>query len=84
MSASVPTVPAYSPFRRVGDLLFVSGQLPLRDGRLLAPGIVGHSVDVESAAEAAAEAATLCLTTAERALGSLERIAHVVKVTGYV
>ncbi|MGN6744215.1 MAG: RidA family protein [Amnibacterium sp.] len=29
-------------------------------------------------------AATLCLTTAERALGSLERIAHVVKVTGYV
>lgn len=85
MSASAPAATlAYSPFRRVGDLLFVSGQLPIRDGLLLAPGIVGDSVGVEAAADAAAEAARLCLTTAQTALGSLESIAHVVKVTGYV
>jgi len=84
MSAPAPAAPAYSPARRAGDLLFVSGQLPLRDGRLVAPGIVGRSVDVEAAADAAAEAARSCLATAEAALGSLESIAHVVKVTGYV
>lgn len=84
MSATAPAASAYSPARRVGDLLFVSGQLPIRDGRLLAPGIVGRSVGVQAAAEAAAEAATSCLKAAEAALGSLEAIAHVVKVTGYV
>lgn len=84
MSAPAPAAPAYSPARRVGDLLFVSGQLPLRDGRLVAPGIVGRSVGVEAAAGAAAEAAASCLRTAEAALGSLAPISHVVKVTGYV
>jgi enamine deaminase RidA (YjgF/YER057c/UK114 family) len=85
MTASAPAVtPAYSPFRRVGDLLFVSGQLPMRDGRLLSPGIVGRSVAIEAAADAAAEAARSCLKTAETALGSLASIDHVVKITGYV
>jgi enamine deaminase RidA (YjgF/YER057c/UK114 family) len=81
---AAPTTPAYLPFRQVGDLLFVSGQLPIRDGRLVATGIVGDAVDIETAADAAAEAARLCLKTAETALGSLDAIAHVVKVTGYV
>lgn len=82
--SSSATTPAYVPYRQVGNLLFVSGQLPIRDGRLIATGIVGASVDLETAADAAAEAARLCLKTAATALGSLDPIAHVVKVTGYV
>lgn len=78
------TTPTYVPYRQAGNLLFISGQLPIRDGRLLATGIVGASVDVETAAAAAAEAARLCLETAVTALGSLDAVAHVVKVTGYV
>jgi enamine deaminase RidA (YjgF/YER057c/UK114 family) len=81
---SAPSTPAYLPVRMVGDLLFVSGQLPIRDGQLVATGIVGAEVDIETAADAAAQAARLCLKTAEIALGSIDGIAHVVKVTGYV
>lgn len=85
MSSEAPAAQlAYLPSRGAGDLLFVSGQLPIQEGELLAVGIVGDTVDTETAADAAAQAARLCLQTATEALGSLARIAQVVKVTGYV
>jgi enamine deaminase RidA (YjgF/YER057c/UK114 family) len=69
---------------RAGDLLFVSGQLPLVDGEIVHRGLVGTDVTVEQAREAAATAVHKCLDVAAVELGGVEKIKAVVKVNGYV
>ncbi|MEO0631558.1 MAG: RidA family protein, partial [Planctomycetota bacterium] len=44
-----PPVAAYVPARVAGDLVFVSGQLPVRDGTLMAKGVVPTEVDEATA-----------------------------------
>jgi enamine deaminase RidA (YjgF/YER057c/UK114 family) len=68
---------------RVGDLVFTSGQLPLRDGALIRTGIVGRDVTAEEAALLAEQCALNTLAAAQTVcdLGSVVRV---VKVTGYV
>ena len=46
----------YVPYVRAGSLVFVSGQLPLKDGQLLHTGLVGDSVSPEEGQAAAARA----------------------------
>src|SRR5690606_11200060 len=46
-------VAAYIPFRRSGDLLYISGQIPLLDGKLIATGSVPGEVSPEVARECA-------------------------------
>src|SRR5688572_1443423 len=50
-----PTAPiaAYIPTKQVGNLLFVSGQVPFRDGKILATGPVPSAVSLETAQECA-------------------------------
>ncbi|MHB2265097.1 RidA family protein [Aliihoeflea sp. PC F10.4] len=74
----------YLPFTVSGDMLFTSGQLPLKDGALVAKGRVGGSLDVATAQEAARYCAINVLAQAKAALGDLERIARVVKITVFV
>jgi len=61
LGLTLPTAPspvaAYVPAVRTGNLLYVSGQLPFRDGQLLHPGRVPDQVSVESAVLAARVAA---------------------------
>lgn len=75
---------AYIPAKRIGDLVFVSGQLPLRDGQLVYTGKVG----AERTEQEGYEAARLCVLNALAAvkalLGSLERVEEVVQVQGFV
>jgi enamine deaminase RidA (YjgF/YER057c/UK114 family) len=73
----------YVPAVRAGDLVFTSGQLPMRDGALLAIGAVGGAVDVSSARECAIQAALNALAAASTVC-DLDDVAAVVKVTGYV
>lgn len=75
---------AYEPTKRLGDQLFVSGQLPLRDGSLVATGTVGGDVDLDSAQDAAASCAAQVLAQAQRALGDLESIRDLAKITVFV
>ena len=76
----------YVAWTRVGDLLFVSGQLPLDDDGKLAPHLKGK-LGPESPVEAAREAARLCainlLAQAQAALGDLDRIRQVVRLGGF-
>jgi enamine deaminase RidA (YjgF/YER057c/UK114 family) len=67
----VPPKPiaAYIPAVRSGNLLFVSGQLPMRDGKLLAAGPVPSVVSLESAAAAAAQCAVNALAILGAELG---------------
>jgi enamine deaminase RidA (YjgF/YER057c/UK114 family) len=80
-------VPAgnYVPFVRAGDLLFVSGQIPIVDGK---PGFIGRLGDTFGVADGAAAARTCALALiaqAKAALdGDLDRVRRVVKLTGFV
>jgi len=61
-----------------------SGQLPRIAGELTCLGHLGDTVTVEEGREAAAVCALNALAVLEHALGSLDRIARVLTVTGYV
>jgi enamine deaminase RidA (YjgF/YER057c/UK114 family) len=74
----------YVPFVRSGNLLFTAGQLPLKDGKLQASGLLGRDVDTAAGADAAKLCAINILAQAKAALGDLEKIARVVKITAFV
>ena len=77
-------VGSYVPARRHGDLLAVSGQIPATPGEPLPTGHCGVDVTVEEGAALARQCALNGLAAARAALGSLDRIAGVVRVGGYV
>jgi len=74
----------YVPFCRTGNLLFTAGQLPLKDGKLQASGLLGHDVDTAAGREAAKYCAINILAQAKAALGDLEKIRRLVKITVFV
>lgn len=82
----VPPAPAaaYVPTVRSGELLFVSGQLPSADGKLLAYGKVGAEVDLDSAVACARQCAINVLAQVRAATGSLDAVVRVVKLTVFV
>ena len=71
---------------RAGPLLFVSGQLPLRDGAVdpACPGKLGADLFNEAGQAAARLAALNVLAQARAALGSLDRVARVVRLGGFI
>jgi len=79
------TVPlgAYVRAKRAGDLLFVAGQLPMREGKLIAMGVVPGMCSLEQATEAA----RLCAINALAAAGSvvsLDQLTGVLRVGVFV
>ncbi|QBK30665.1 RidA family protein [Roseitalea porphyridii] len=88
MGITIPeaTAPAanYLPYTRSGNLLFTSGQLPFRDGALTATGIVGADVSLEQGQEAARWCAVNILSQARAALGDLDAIRRIVKISVFV
>jgi enamine deaminase RidA (YjgF/YER057c/UK114 family) len=74
----------YVPFVRSGNLLFTAGQLPLKDGKLQASGLLGRDLDTAAGVEAAKLCAINILAQAKVALGDLEKIVRVVKITAFV
>jgi enamine deaminase RidA (YjgF/YER057c/UK114 family) len=72
-------------WRRAGDLVLVSGQLPMRDGKILHPGRVGVDVSPEQATEAARLCVLHVLAQAQAACdGDLSRIRAWMRLEGYV
>lgn len=82
-SAAAPAA-NYVPYAAVGNLLFTAGQLPFRDGKLVATGLVGRDLDVRAGQEAAKYCAVNILAQAKAALGDLDKINRVVKITVFV
>ena len=74
----------YVPYCRTGDLLFTAGQLPLKDGKLQASGLLGRDVDTAAGMDAAKYCALNILAQAKAALGDLEKIRRLVKITVFV
>lgn len=74
----------YVPYCQTGNLLFTAGQLPLKDGKLQATGLLGRDVDTATGKEAAKYCAINILAQAKAALGDLEKIRRLVKITVFV
>lgn len=75
---------AYVPATRTGDLVFTAGQLPLVEGSLMASGLVGADVDVETATQCARQCALNGLAAVQSLVGDLDHVVRVVKVVGFV
>jgi enamine deaminase RidA (YjgF/YER057c/UK114 family) len=77
-------VAAYIPSRQSGNLLYISGQIPTRDGQLMATGTVPNQVSPDLARDCARQCALNALAAAKSALGSLARVRQVVRVGCFV
>ena len=88
LGLELPEVPKpvaeYVPAKRVGDLVYVSGQGPIRDGKLVYMGRVGAEVSPEDAYKAAQLCALNCLAAVKSLIGSLDAVEEIVQVRGFV
>ena len=79
-----PAIGYYVPFLHLNGQLFISGQLPLKDGKLAAEGKVGADVDLAQGQAAARACAINILAQAKAALGDLDRIVQLLRLNGFV
>jgi enamine deaminase RidA (YjgF/YER057c/UK114 family) len=79
----VAPVAAYVPAVKTGQHVYVSGQLPFVDGKLLATGKCGDTVSTDEAKQLA-ERCALNLLGAVNALVGLDAVVRVVKIVGFV
>jgi enamine deaminase RidA (YjgF/YER057c/UK114 family) len=77
-------VAAYVPAVRTGNHVYTSGQLPMREGQLIATGKVGGEVTVEVAVECARQCALNAMAAVKALVGDLSRVTRVVKVVAFV
>lgn len=75
---------AYVPVVRTGCLLFLSGQLPMREGKLALTGRVGDELTVEQAQDEMRQAALNALAIIKAELGSLNHVRRIVRLAGHV
>ena len=84
----LPPAPApvgsYLPFVRVGSLVMTSGQLPMREGKLVATGKVGGALSIEQGAEAARVAVVNALSQLAAAAGGLLNVRRIVRLGVFV
>jgi enamine deaminase RidA (YjgF/YER057c/UK114 family) len=88
LGLSVPEVAkpvaAYIPAIRSGNLVFTSGQLPMRDGQLMSTGKVGGEVTQEEAVACAQQCGLNALAAVRAELGDLSAVKRIVKVVCFV
>jgi enamine deaminase RidA (YjgF/YER057c/UK114 family) len=77
-------VATYIPAVQAGELLFLSGVIPFRDGRLAFEGKLGRELTVEQGHEAARMALLNALAIVRQELGTLDRVRKIVRMTGHV
>jgi enamine deaminase RidA (YjgF/YER057c/UK114 family) len=88
LGLAVPEVPkpvaVYVPAVRSGNLVFTSGQLPMRSGELMQTGKVGGDVGPDEAVECAQQCALNAIAAVKAELGDLDQVKRVVKVVVFV
>lgn len=77
-------VASYVPVTQGSGMAFVAGQVPLEDGKPVATGRVGESVPVEEGQALARRCALQALAALNEALGSLDRVRRILKLTVWV
>lgn len=85
LPAPAAAVANYVPFVRTGNLVIVSGQLPLKEGVVVHPGLVGRDLALEAAQEAARICAINLLAQLRAAVeGDWDRVVRCVRVGGFI
>lgn len=89
MGVNLPAAAApaanYVPYVRVGDILYVSGQISMDETGKLIIGKLGDTMDVEAGAAAAQRCAMALLAQVRAACGGdLDQLVRVIKLTGFV
>ncbi len=88
LGIELPAVPKpaglYAPCVRSGNQLFVSGQVPMKDGAPALVGKLGAEVTIEQAAPLARQCALQALAIVREEVGSLDNITKVIRVGGFV
>lgn len=77
-------VAAYIPAIRVGNLIYVSGQLPMLEGQLLFRGTVPEVVSIEQAQAAARQCLLNGIAAAAAVVGGPEFLMGLIQVSGFV
>jgi enamine deaminase RidA (YjgF/YER057c/UK114 family) len=80
-----PPTPAgsYVPAIRTGNLLFISGQIPMEDGKVIFTGKVSDD-NLETAQKSARMCAINILAQIKRELGDLNKVSKIVRLSGFV
>ena len=88
LNINLPKAPdpvgAYVASKIVGNLVFISGQLPLNSEGKLIKGKVGKELNLEQGQEAAKLCALNLLAQLKKISGNLDKVKGCVKITGYV
>ena len=88
LGLSVPDVAtpvaSYVPAVRTGPYVYTSGQVPMRDGALMATGKVGDAVSPDEAAACAQQCALNAIAAVKAEIGDLNAVKRVVKVVCFV
>lgn len=87
VTLTAPPAPqaSYVGFVKQGNLVYVSGQLPFKDGKLVATGLLGRDVSVGDAADAARQCAINILNQINVACeGDMDRVEQIVRLGGFV
>jgi enamine deaminase RidA (YjgF/YER057c/UK114 family) len=84
LPAPARPVGKYVPAVRAGQLVFTSGQIPTKDGKLIAAGKVPTEVSLEQAQAAARQAALNAVAAVRGELGTLDAVARIVRMNVYV
>jgi|TARA_B110000116_G_scaffold212791_1_gene188843 enamine deaminase RidA (YjgF/YER057c/UK114 family) len=87
LGITLPTPPtpagSYVPAIKTGNLLFISGQIPMEDGKVLFTGKVTDD-NLETAQKSAKMCAVNLLAQIKRELGSLDKVTKIVRLSGFV
>ncbi|KDB06684.1 Endoribonuclease L-PSP [Burkholderia sp. lig30] len=75
---------SYTAVSEAGNLLFISGQVPITNGKMAYTGRVGEQLTLEEGQRAAELAALNALAQIKRHLDGFERLHHIVRVEGHV
>ncbi len=84
LPAPFPPAADYVACRQHGDLLYVSGHGPMRDGKAVYTGKVGDGVDIDTGAAAAELTMLNCLASMKASIGELSRVTGFVKLSVFV
>ena len=80
-----PPTPAgsYVPAIKTGNWLFISGQIPMEDGKVIFTGKVTNE-NIETAKKSAKMCAINLLAQMKRELGSLDKVTKIVRISGFI
>ena len=89
LNISLPKAPdpvgAYVAYKKVGNLLFISGQLPIDANGNITKGKIGKDLTLEDGQKASKLCVINILAQVKKALdGDLDKVKNCIKITGYV